>query len=251
VKFVCTLLIINRKRELNLPTAFQFLIILNLTKWQLTLRDTYKHKGLRRKMVETIKVKGIADLQVLSAIEAVPRHLFIDNVFEKLAYRDKPFPIGSGQTISQPFTVAFQTELLNIKRGDKVLEIGTGSGYQACVLLEMGAKVFTIERHKPLFNKVRVLLPKLGYKPNFFHGDGYQGLPAYAPYDKILVTAGAPFVPEALKEQLKPGGILVIPVGGRDQQVMTSIKKTDDGDCETTEHGDFVFVPLLDNRSWD
>jgi protein-L-isoaspartate(D-aspartate) O-methyltransferase len=213
--------------------------------------DTYKYKGLRRKLVDCIRLKGIEDDRVLSAIDTVPRHLFIDNAFEKFAYQDKPFPIGSGQTISQPYTVAFQTELLNIRKGDKVLEIGTGSGYQACVLLEMGAKVFTIERHKPLYNEVRKFLPTLGYNPKFFHGDGYLGLPSFAPFAKILVTAGAPFVPEALKEQLKPGGSLVIPVGDTKNQVMTSIIKSTDGQFEIKEHGDFVFVPLLDERSWD
>jgi len=213
--------------------------------------DTYKHKGLRKKLVESIRAKGIEDDRVLSAIDAIPRHLFIDNAFEKFAYQDKPFPIGSGQTISQPYTVAFQTELLNIERGDKILEIGTGSGYQASVLSEMGAKVFTIERHKPLYNQVRKFLPTLGYRPKFFHGDGYLGLPSFAPFDKILVTAGAPYVPEALKDQLKPGGLLVIPVGTTENQIMTSIIKSKDGTIQVKEHGDFVFVPLLDKRSWD
>lgn len=215
------------------------------------LNDTYKHKGLRRKLVAAIEAKGVKDKKVLAAIENIPRHLFMDNAFEELAYQDKPFPIGSGQTISQPYTVAFQTELLNIKKGERVLEIGTGSGYQACVLLEMGAKVFTIERHKQLFAKVRSFLPKLGYKPQFFHGDGYKGLPAFASFDKILVTAGAPFIPEPLKEQLLPGGMLVIPVGEKDKQVMTSVVKLGDGEYQTREHGEFVFVPLLDDRSWD
>ena len=213
--------------------------------------DSYKHKGLRKKLVDKIRERGIDNEAVLAAIDCIPRHLFIDNVFEKFAYSDKPFPIGSGQTISQPYTVAFQTELLNIKRGDKVLEIGTGSGYQSCVLLEMGAKVFTIERHKPLYNTVRKFLPGLGYSPKFFHGDGYVGLPSFAPFDKILVTAGAPFIPEALKEQLRIGGVLVIPVGDRENQVMTSIKRIDANSYEAKDHGDFVFVPMLDKRSWD
>ena len=215
------------------------------------MKDTYKHKGLRRKLAQEIAGKGITNKKVLDAIETIPRHLFMDNAFEAMAYQDKAFPIGSGQTISQPYTVAFQSSLLNIKRGDKVLEIGTGSGYQSCVLLELGAKVFTIERHKQLFSTVRRFLPGLGYKPQFFHGDGYKGLPSFAPFDKVLVTAGAPYIPEPLKEQLKPGGILVIPVGETDSQVMTSVQKISEDKYETKEHGDFAFVPLLDNRSWD
>ena len=215
------------------------------------LTDTYRHKGLRKKLVSGLAGKGVTDKKVLEAIGQIPRHLFMDNVFEEHAYQDKPFPVGSGQTISQPYTVAFQTQLLKVKKGEKVLEIGTGSGYQACVLLAMGAKVFTIERHKQLFNKVRRFLPKLGYQPQFFHGDGYKGLPAFAMYDKIVVTAGAPYIPEPLKEQLKPGGILVIPVGETDSQVMTTVVKLSNGEYQTTEHGDFIFVPLLDDRSWD
>ena len=212
--------------------------------------DNYKHKGLRKRLVDSLREKGIKSEAVLEAINSVPRHLFIDNAFESLAYRDKPFPIGSGQTISQPYTVAFQSELLNLEKGDKVLEIGTGSGYQACVLIELGAKVFTIERHKQLFNTVRTFLPKIKYKAKIFHGDGYIGLPTYAPFDKILVTAGAPFIPEALKEQLKVGGILVIPVGGADNQVMTKLTKTSKSSYDKKEYGDFSFVPLLDERSW-
>lgn len=213
--------------------------------------DTYKHKGLRRKLVDKIRERGITNADVLAAIDTIPRHLFLDNVFEKFAYSDKPFPIGSGQTISQPYTVAFQTELLNIKKGEKVLEIGTGSGYQSCVLMEMGAKVFTIERHKPLYNKVREFLPGLGYTPKFFHGDGYIGLPSFAPFDKILVTAGAPYIPEALKDQLTIGGLLVIPVGDMENQIMTSIQRVGQDSFEMRNHGDFVFVPMLDKRSWD
>jgi len=215
------------------------------------MADSYKFKGLRQKLVDSLREKGIRQEEVLPAINAIPRHLFIDNAFEKFAYRDKPFPIGSGQTISQPYTVAFQTQLLNVKKGQKVLEIGTGSGYQACVLLEMGAKVFTIERHKPLYLEVREFLPTLGYTPKFFHGDGYEGLPSFAPFDKILVTAGAPYVPEALKDQLKIGGQLVIPVGDSINQVMTSLIKVEADKFDVTEHGDFMFVPLLDKRSWD
>ena len=216
------------------------------------MEDTYKHKGLRKKLVESIQAKGIKDPAILNAIGVIPRHLFIkDNAFLRHAYEDKPFPIGAEQTISQPYTVAFQTQLLKVKKGDKILEIGTGSGYQACVLLELGAKVFTIERQKQLYQKVRVFLPALGYSPKFFHGDGYKGLPAFAPFDKIIVTAGAPYVPEALIEQLKTGGILVVPVGDSVNQVMTSIIKISETEHEKSEHGEFVFVPLLGNRAWD
>ena len=217
----------------------------------IALNDNYRHKGLRKRLVAGIEGKGVADKRVLAAIGIIPRHLFMDNAFEEHAYQDKPFPIGSGQTISQPYTVAFQSELLNVEKGEKVLEIGTGSGYQTCVLLELGAKVFTIERHKQLYNKVRGFLPTLGYQPQFFHGDGYKGLPSFALFDKILVTAGAPFIPEPLKDQLKPGGTLVIPVGETDRQIMTSVTKIGNGDFQIKEHGEFIFVPLLDERSWD
>ena len=216
------------------------------------MEDTYKHKGLRKKLVELIQAKGITDIAVLNAIGKVPRHLFIDdNAFLKHAYEDKPFPIGAEQTISQPYTVAFQTQLLQVKKNDKILEIGTGSGYQACILLELGAKVFTIERHKQLYQKVRILLPALGYSAKFFHGDGYKGLPAFAPFDKIIVTAGAPYVPEALIEQLKIGGILVVPVGNVQNQIMTSIVKISETEHEKSEHGEFSFVPLLGDKAWD
>ncbi|MFA6924973.1 MAG: protein-L-isoaspartate(D-aspartate) O-methyltransferase [Bacteroidales bacterium] len=207
--------------------------------------DTYRHKGLRKKLVEEIKRKGIDDKAILAAIEKIPRHLFIDSSFLQFAYQDNPFPIGYGQTISQPYTVAFQTWLLKVKKGDKIMEVGTGSGYQACVLLELCAKVFTIERIKALFDKVKVFLPSIGYEPRFFYGDGYQGLPTFAPFDKIIVTAGAPTIPEALVKQLKVGGILVIPVGKNDVQVMTSVTKTSETTYETKEWGMFRFVPLL------
>jgi len=214
------------------------------------MKDTYKHKGLRKKLVQTLMQKGIKDAKVLAAIEKIPRHFFIDNAFDKLAYADKAFPIDCDQTISQPYTVAFQSELLKVNRGDKVLEIGTGSGYQSCVLLELGAKLFTIERHKPLYNKVRSFLPSFGYNPKFFHGNGYLGLPSFGPFDRIIVTAGAPFVPEPLKEQLKPGGIMIIPVGDTKNQIMTTVTKLNDSKTQYTEHGDFVFVPLLDDKAW-
>ncbi len=171
----------------------------------------------------------------------------MDSSFEAFAYRDKPFPIGADQTISQPYTVAFQTELLEIKKGNKVLEIGTGSGYQACVLLELGAKVFSIERQKLLYDKTRLLLRKLEYNPKLFYGDGYKGLPTFAPFDKIIITAGAPDIPKDLLLQLKIGGIMIIPVGGEEGQKMIRIKKISDTEFEKTEHGDFAFVPLLKN----
>lgn len=213
--------------------------------------DDYKHKGLRKKLVDQIREKGITDEQVLSAIEKVPRHFFMDSSFLEFAYQDKPFPIGEGQTISQPYTVAFQSELLKIKKGDKVLEVGTGSGYQSCILLEMGAKVFTIERIKILFQKTKVLLTKMGYNPKMFFGDGYKGLPAYAPFDKIIVTAGAPIIPDDLIQQLSIGGILVIPVGSNEIQTMTVITKKSDQELDKKEMGLFRFVPLLEDKHFN
>jgi len=207
--------------------------------------DTYKHKGLRNQLVETIRKKGIADENILAAIGKIPRHLFLDSSFLEYAYQDKPFPIGSGQTISQPYTVAFQTELLEVKPKEKVLEIGTGSGYQACVLEELGARVFTIERQKKLYHKYKKFLVKLGYKAKVFYGDGYKGLPAYAPFDKILITAGAPSLPEELAEQVKPGGMIVVPLGSSGVQIMTRYIKTEDGNLHKEDHGSFRFVPLL------
>ena len=213
--------------------------------------DSFKHQGLRKKLVKTIEEKGIESSSVLNAIAKIPRHFFMDNAFLQFAYEDKAFPIGAGQTISQPYTVAFQTELLDIKKGDKVLEIGTGSGYQTAVLIEVGAKVFSIERQKLLFTKTKRLLKEMGYSgAKLFYGDGYKGLPVFAPFDKILVTAGAPFIPEALKEQLRIGGALVIPVDiGEDTQVMTRIIKKEDGTFETNQYGEFKFVPLLEDKS--
>ena len=210
--------------------------------------DSYKHKGLRKKLVEEIREKGIKDELILDAIENVPRHFFLDSSFESFAYQDKPFPIGSGQTISQPYTVAYQTELLEIKKNDKVLEIGTGSGYQACVFLELGAKVYTIERHRSLYNKTKVLLEKIGYAPKLFYGDGSKGLPAYSPFDKILVTAAAPEIPQVLLEQLSKGGILVVPVGKGDTQIMQKLVKNQDGTISEKSCGYFRFVPLLNDK---
>jgi len=212
------------------------------------MEDSFLHKGLREKLVEEIRRKGIREERVLEAIRKVPRHLFMDSSFIKFAYKDQAFPIGSGQTISQPYTVAFQTELLEIQPLDKVLEVGTGSGYQAAVLIEMGARVYTIERQKELYMNVQMQLPKMGYNPSFFYGDGYQGLPTYGPFDKILITAAAPEIPAALVEQLKVGGILVVPIGGPGSQVMTRVDKTGPGEYTTQEHGYFVFVPMLKGK---
>ena len=212
--------------------------------------DSYRHEGLRKLLVQIIRQKGISDQQVLAAIEKVPRHFFFDSSFLEYAYEDKPFSIGAGQTISQPYTVAFQSELLQIKKNDKVLEIGTGSGYQACILAEMGAKVYTIERQKSLFDKTSKFLPLIGYHTiKTFFGDGYKGLPTFAPFDKVIVTAAAPFIPDALLEQLKPGGILVIPVGANDVQIMTTVTKHADNTFEKKEYGAFRFVPMLENKA--
>ncbi len=212
------------------------------------MEDTFLHKGLRQKLVEEIKKKGITDTNVLNAISKVPRHLFMDSSFIHFAYKDKAFPIAANQTISQPYTVAFQSELLKIKKGDKVLEIGTGSGYQTAVLLEMGAQVFTIERHKTLVMSAQTLLPKIGYRPKFFYGDGFEGLPTYAPFDKILITAGAPEIPKKLIEQLKIGGLLVLPIGNDQEQTMTLVEKKDNGSVEKVEFGTFIFVPMLKGK---
>ena len=212
--------------------------------------DTYRHKGLRRKLVETVRSKGITDERVLTAIENIPRHFFLDSAFDEVAYEDKAFPIEAGQTISQPYTVAYQTQLLEIKPHDKVLEIGTGSAYQACVLAEMGAKVFTIERQKKLFdsNKNFLFLKKY-HNIKFFYGDGYEGLPTYAPFDKVLITAAAPIVPVKLITQLKPGGLMVIPFGGGDVQVMKRLVKQSDGGIKEEVFDRFSFVPMLQGKN--
>ncbi len=212
------------------------------------MKDTTKHNGLRNQLVKIIAEKGITDKNVLMALGNVPRHLFLDSSFADFAYQDKAFPIGSDQTISQPYTVAFQTELLQVHENHQILEIGTGSGYQTAVLLEMGAKVYTIERQQELFKKTKLFLPKLGYKPKkIIFGDGYKGLPDDAPFDGIIVTAGAPFVPKALLSQLKIGGRLVIPIGGA-EQIMTLFIRTSEKDFEKHELGKFKFVPMLNNK---
>jgi protein-L-isoaspartate(D-aspartate) O-methyltransferase len=213
------------------------------------LEDNYKQRGLRNKLVKILEKKGITDPGVLAAVGKVPRHFFFENALYDHAYQDKAFPIGEGQTISQPYTVAFQTEKLELKPGEKVLEIGTGSGYQSCILLELGAKVYTIEYNRILFERTRDFLPRMGYKPYFFHGDGSKGLPAKAPFDKIIVTAGAPIVPNALTDQLNENGILVIPVGDREKQMMLQIRKKD-GKLIKTEFKGFAFVPLLGEQGW-
>ncbi len=209
------------------------------------LLDTNKHKGLRNQLVETIKAKGIKDKNVLDAIGKIPRHVFMDSGFIDFAYQDNAFPIAADQTISQPYTVAFQTELLQVKPNDKILEIGTGSGYQTAVLIELKAEVYSIERQKELFTKTKVFLPKVGYVlKKLVFGDGYLGLPENAPFDGIIVTAGAPFVPKPLLSQLKIGGKLVIPVGENVQKMTVFIRKGEK-EFEKHEHGDFRFVPLL------
>ncbi|PTM02706.1 MAG: protein-L-isoaspartate O-methyltransferase [Bacteroidetes bacterium] len=213
------------------------------------MKDTFKHKGLRQQLVKVLVDKGIKDEAVLNAIGNIPRHLFMDSSFLDHAYQDKAFPIAADQTISQPYTVAFQTELLEVKKEDKILEIGTGSGYQAAVLCELGVKVYSIERQQELFKKTSKFLPKLGYRPKkLIFGDGYKGLKEEAPFDSIIVTAGAPFIPKPLLSQLKVGGRLVIPVGD-DVQVMTLIIRNGPKEFEKHEFGDFRFVPLLEDKN--
>jgi protein-L-isoaspartate(D-aspartate) O-methyltransferase len=213
------------------------------------LKDTSKHQGLRNQLATILEAKGIVNNNVLNAIRTIPRHLFIDSSFEAHAYQDKAFPIVAEQTISQPYTVAFQSQTLKIKPGDKVLEIGTGSGYQTAVLLELKAVVFTIERQKELFKKTSLFLPKIGYKPKkFIFGDGYKGLKEQAPFDKIIVTAGAPFVPNPLLAQLKIGGKLLIPIGDK-TQIMTLFIRKSAKEFEKHELGDFAFVPMLEQKN--
>ncbi|HLV69605.1 MAG TPA: protein-L-isoaspartate(D-aspartate) O-methyltransferase [Xanthomarina sp.] len=215
----------------------------------LPLKDTFKHKGLRQQLVETIKAKGIKDENVLAAIGRIPRHLFMDSGFLDHAYQDKAFPIAADQTISQPFTVAFQSELLQVKPGDKILEIGTGSGYQTAVLLELGASVFSIERQRELYKKTSNFLPNLGYRPKkLIFGDGYKGLKEEAPFNGIIVTAGAPFVPKPLLSQLAIDGRLVIPVG-EEVQIMTLFIRKGIKEFEKHEFGEFRFVPLLEDKN--
>lgn len=212
------------------------------------MKDTYKHKGLRKQLIKEITEKGIKNQSVISAIGKIPRHYFFDKIFDRHAYEDKAFPIEAGQTISQPFTVAFQSEKLCVTPGDKILEIGTGSGYQSCVLLELGAKVYTIEYQKKLYQKAIRFLPSIGYQPHIYHGDGSKGLPRFAPYDGIIVTAGAPAVPKELVLQLKTGGKLVIPVGNETKQAMLVITKISERKLKKEQFDDFSFVPLLGEK---
>ena len=211
------------------------------------LEDNYRHKGLRQQLVEQLRTKGITDEAVLAAINEVPRHIFLDSSFVELAYQDKAFPIGAGQTISQPHTVAFQTQLLQVEKGMKVLEIGTGSGYQACVLAAMGAKVLTIERQRNLYFKTKEILEQLPFRVKTFLGDGYEGLPSYAPFDRVIITAGVPSLPETLIQQMKTGGIMVIPMDRPESegQTMLRITKLENGSLNHESFGDFKFVPML------
>lgn len=215
------------------------------------MTDTYKHQGLRRQLVTLLKEKGITDPTILEAIGKVPRHYFMDGQFDHFAYKDMAFKIGAGQTISQPYTVAIQTSLLQVNKGMKVLEIGTGSGYQASILMEMGVKLFSIERQRSLFESSKKILEKMGYKPKLFFGDGFVGLPSFAPFDRIIVTCGAPGIPQKLVEQLKPEGRMVIPVGEGDTQVMKLVIKNEDGSYIEENHGLFKFVPMLKNKAND
>ncbi|WP_016988771.1 protein-L-isoaspartate(D-aspartate) O-methyltransferase [Flavobacterium sp. ACAM 123] len=213
------------------------------------MKDTGKHQGLRNQLVSVLQQKGITDVTVLDAIKKIPRHLFLNSSFEDYAYQDKAFPIAAGQTISQPYTVAFQSQLLKIKKEHKVLEIGTGSGYQTAVLCLMGAKVYSVERQNELFKQTSILLPKLGIRPKHLSfGDGYKGLPSYAPFDSIIVTAGAPFIPQPLMAQLKIGGRLVIPLGD-EVQIMTLLIRVNATQFEKHELGEFKFVPLLVDKN--
>lgn len=213
------------------------------------MKNTSKHEGLRNQLAKLLEDKGITDKKVLEVIKIIPRHLFLDSSFEDFAYQDKAFPIAAGQTISQPYTVAYQTQLLQVKKDDKILEIGTGSGYQTAVLCLLGAKVFSVERQNELFKITSTLLPKLGIRPKHLSfGDGYKGLPNHAPFDSIIVTAGAPIIPKPLMAQLKIGGKLLIPLG-ENEQIMTMLIRKNETQFEKHEFGDFKFVPLLENKN--
>ena len=212
------------------------------------MEDSFRHKGLRNQLIELLRGRGIKDNEILDAMNKIPRHLFMDNAFVNFAYQDKAFPIGKDQTISQPYTVAFQTELLDVHPYHKILEVGTGSGYQAALLYLLNADVYTIERHKELFDKTKDFLPSLGYNCKFIYGDGYKGLPKFAPFDRILVTCGAPVIPAELLFQLKDGGKMVVPVGKSEVQEMHLVQKISKDEKQITTHGNFSFVPMLNNK---
>ncbi len=213
------------------------------------MQDGYKHKGLRKKLIQELREKGIQDEKILAAFDAVPRHFFLDLAFTEQAYTNMAFQIGAGQTISHPYTVAFQTDLLQVRKGDKILEIGTGSGFQTCILCALGAKVFSIERQKELFLKAKSIIHHFNFNPKLVFGDGYKGLPNFAPFDKVIITCGAPEIPEALLNQLKIGGVMVIPIGEGEKQLMKRITKVAEHEFTTEEFGVFSFVPMLENKT--
>lgn len=212
------------------------------------MQDSFKYKGMRRKLINELRERGISDEKILNAFDVIPRHYFLDNAFAEQAYSNMAFQIGAGQTISHPYTVAFQTQLLDIKKGDKILEIGTGSGFQTCILCELGAKVFSIERHKSLHIGAKNILHHLKHSARLTFGDGYKGLPGFAPFDKVIITCGAPHIPQDLIDQMKVGGIMIIPIGeGKDQQ-MLRITKTSETEISKEEFGVFSFVPMLESK---
>lgn len=212
------------------------------------MQDSFRYKGMRRQLIQELREKGISDEAILNAFDVIPRHYFLDNAFAEQAYSNMAFQIGAGQTISHPYTVAFQTQLLEIKKGEKILEIGSGSGFQTCVLCELGAKVFSIERHKSLHLKAKQILEFLNYKARLSFGDGYKGLPAFAPFDKIIITCGAPRIPEDLVDQLKIGGVMIIPIGEGKEQQMLRVTKLPENEIEKEEFGVFSFVPMLESK---
>ncbi|MBL1279611.1 MAG: protein-L-isoaspartate(D-aspartate) O-methyltransferase [Fluviicola sp.] len=212
------------------------------------MQDSFRYKGMRKRLINELREKGIHDEKVLAAFDAVPRHFFLDSSFVEQAYSNMPFQIGSGQTISHPYTVAFQTQLLELKRGEKVLEIGTGSGFQTCILAKLGVKVFSIERHRELHLKAKTILQKLKLNARLSFGDGFKGLPNFAPFDKVIITCGAPFVPVELVQQLKIGGVMIIPVGEGAEQQMQKITKISETETTMEELGVFSFVPMLEKK---
>lgn len=240
---------INLHTGLKLGHAY-WLNIIFVWLMRRTLDDTYQHKGLRRQLMGVLREKGITDERVLEAMNQIPRHFFLDSAFDKIAYEDRAFPIGEGQTISQPYTVAYQTQLLMVNKMDKILEIGTGSMYQSTVLAEMGARVYTIERQKKLYDQ-HVNYVFKGRYPNlkFFFGDGFDGLPAFQPYDRVLITAAAPFIPPKLVDQLKVGGMMVLPVDEGEAQRMLRITKQADGSLKEEAFEQFSFVPMLTGKN--